>query len=161
MLKTNNQKTKRLGDFLTRTPKKADFTEYIYEFVNGDKVVIPRSELSKEIDEALFKEHKKEVNNNRVQIEDHRAYSKNCITHEKLLDYQESDENLEELIIETFKSEALGIAIKSLEKIDQEILYKKYFEEKPNTLIAKELGISEGTVRYKLPKIIEKIKKNF
>ena len=159
MLKTNNQKSKRLGDFLTRVPKKDDFTEYVYEFANGDKVVILRSELSKEIDEALFKEHRVEVNNNRVQIEDHRAYSKNPITHEKLLNYQVSDENLEKLIIETLESEALKKVIKSLEKIEQEILYKKYFEEKPNTAIAREMGVSEGTIRYKLPKIIKKIKR--
>ena len=61
-----NKKTKRLGDFQTRAPKKDDFTEYVYEFGDGSKFVIVRSELSPEVDELMYEELKKECNNNRT-----------------------------------------------------------------------------------------------
>lgn len=160
-MKTNNVKMKRLGDFLTRAPKKDDFTEYIYEFADGDKVVIQRNSLSKEWDDILFEEYKKEVNNNRVQIEDHRAYSKDPAKHEAILHMQESMDCLEDLIIENLDNQALKEALWSLDPIEREIIYGKYFADKANTTIARELGVSEGQIRYKLPQIITKIKNKF
>lgn len=160
MFKTDNEKMKKCGDFLTRTPKKDDFTAYIYTSVDGTSTVISREDLNPEMDAVMYEELKKETNNNRVQIEEHRAYAKDPEKHEALLDMQESSLNLEELIIETLESEALRKAIKSLDSYKQGLLTKKFLQGKSNTLIADEEGVKEGTIRYRVTQIIKELEKN-
>lgn len=155
-----NKEMKKLGDFITRTPKKDDFTAYIYTSVDGTSTVISREDLDPEVDEVIYEELKKETNNNRVQIEEHRAYSKDPEKHDALLDTQESSLNLEELIVENLESEALREAIKSLDPYKQKLLTKKYLQGKSNTLIADEEGVKEGTIRYRLTQIIRELEKN-
>lgn len=160
MFKTDNEKMKQYGDFITRTPKKEDFTAYIYTSVDGTSTVISRNDLEPEIDELMYEELKKESNNNRVQIEEHRAYAKDPEKHEALLENQESSLSLEEMIIEALESENLRKAIKSLDPYKQELLTKKYLQGKSNTLIANEEGIKEGTIRYRIKQIIKELEKN-
>ena len=159
MLKTNKN-TRNLGDFVTRIPNKQDFTEYVYCSVDGTKTIISRSDLSPDLDDLMYEELKKEAKSNRNEIQENRAYSKDPVKHEAILDMQETKVNLEELIIGTLNNEALKIEIGKLDKDQQKLLEKKYFQNKTNTLIAAEEGVSEGTIRYKLSNIIKVLQKN-
>ena len=154
-----NKKMKQAGDFPTRTPKKTDFTEYVYCFADGTQTVISRSALSPEVDELMYNELKIEANCNEVQIEKHRGYAKGQEKQEALLNIQPSKDNLEEIIIQKFERDELREAIASLQSQQQEIIFKKYFQDKKNTLIAYELKITEGAVRDRLRKIHKKLEK--
>ncbi|SMB88795.1 RNA polymerase sigma factor, sigma-70 family [Desulfonispora thiosulfatigenes DSM 11270] len=158
MLKTNKD-MKKLGRFLTRTPKKEDFTEYVYSFVDGTKAVIPRSDLSAEVDELLYTELKRETNNNEVQIEKHRSYAKEQESQDILLNMQASDDDVEEMVLKDLESEALRKAIQSLLPRQKRVIFKKYFLNKTNTLIGKEEGVTEGAIRATLKRAHKNLQK--
>lgn len=157
-LGTNNNK-KQLGDFSTRTPRKQDFTEYIYTFADGTKTVILRADLKSEVDDALYEELKKENTNNRTQLEEHRAYAKEQDKHEALIDNISSDDEIEEIVDSNIHKEKLNKALKTLKLEEQQLIIKKYVQEKKNTEIANDLGVTEGAVRDRLKRIIGKLQK--
>lgn len=154
MLKTNKD-MKKLGDFSTRTPKKDSFTEYIYCFADGTRTSILRSDLSKEVDDLMYEELKREANNNEVQIEKHRIFT----DQDTILKFQKADLNIEEMIIKKFESDAIAEAIKSLLPQQQELIYRKYVLNKTNLFIAEEDGVLEGAIRNRLRKIHKQLEK--
>jgi len=155
-LRTNKPLMKVVGDFPTRVPKQDDFTEYVYTFASGPKTVISRSELSLDVDELMYEELKAEANNNRVQIENHRAYAKVQEKHDALMEMQTADETMEASIIQQL---ALQEAIQSLAPKQQQLLFKKYYQGISNTEIAREEGVTEGAIRDRLVKIHGRLKK--
>ncbi|WP_031514104.1 RNA polymerase sigma factor [Desulfofalx alkaliphila] len=154
MIRTN-KKMKRVGCFPTRTPRKDDFSEYVYCFADGSKSVIARSELSPEIDAVMYEMLRAEGNNNEVQIEKHRAYAKGQEKQDALLHMQPSSGDFEENVI-------LGVelreAMKLLQARQRELIYKKFIEGKSNTQIAREEGVTEGAIRARLRKIRNKLR---
>ena len=152
---------KKEGDFQTRVPKKDCFTEYIYSFVDGTKTVISRNGLNPDIDNALYEELKKEANNNEVQIEKHRAISRDPKKHDILLNLQSSEVNIEEDIIKKMSNDNLKKLIKNLEPQQQELIVKKFVLNLSNTEIAKKEKVSEGAIRNRLRKIYKKLRKSY
>ena len=154
MLRTNKD-MKRLGDFSTRTPRKDDFTHYVYVFADGGRSSVSREDLSGEVDDLLYQELKKQTNNNEVQLEKHRVYSHPDL----ILKFQRAHGDLEDGVIKALESESLMEAIRTLLPNQQELIYRKYFLNKTNTLIGQEDGVSEGAIRDRLSKIHRKLQK--
>lgn len=156
MIRTNKD-MKKVGDFPTRTPKKEDFTEYVYSFADGTKTVISRDELNPDVDELMYEELKKEVNNNEVQIEKHRGYAKD--SQDYLFDMKPSEVDLEKSVIDKLERSELRDAISSLQPQQQDLIFKKYFQNKSNTDIAKEECVTESAIRDRLRKIHKRLEK--
>lgn len=154
-----NKRMKGEGDFPTRTPRKDDFTEYVYASADGTQTVISRSELSTEVDELMYEELKAEANNNEVQIEKHRGYAKDQEKQEGLINIHASNDDVEESVIQKFESNELREAIQSLQPQQQELILQKYIQEKSNTQIAKGEGVTEGAIRDRFRKIDKQLKK--
>lgn len=157
-LKTN--KSNRFwGDFCTRVPKKEGFTEYIYTFADGTKTAISREGLSQEVDDLLYEEIKRENNNNRTQTEEHRVYDKDQEKHQALLIEVADENDIASLVELQLRDEEIRTLIKTLKESEQILIFKKYYQEKSNTQIALEEGVTEGAIRDRLNRLHKKIKK--
>ena len=155
-----NKFMKQLGDFPTRTPKYGEFTHYVYVDAFGKRTSISRKELSPEIDDALYEEMKRENNNNRAQVEDNRAISKDQGKHQALLYMYPSEIVIEDCVISLMRNEKLREALKALKPGVYEMIIKSCVDNETNTQIAKELGVKEGTIRYRLKRVKEQLKRS-
>ena len=149
-LKTN--KSNRFwGDFCTRVPKKEGFTEYIYTFADGTKTAISREGLSQEVDDLLYEEIKRENK--------HRVYDKDQEKHQSLLNEVADENDIASLVELQLRDEEIRTLIKTLKESEQILIFKKYYQEKSNTQIALEEGVTEGAIRDRLNWFNKKIKK--
>ncbi|SHI00970.1 sigma factor-like helix-turn-helix DNA-binding protein [Clostridium grantii] len=160
---TSKKKISRRGDFIIRIPKKEEIIEYVYIENDGSKTVIPRCELSVEVDDVMYKELKKESNNNEVEFHKHRSCLNYSLNDYEMLDkFLEKNHGNDDIVDEVFKimqSQKLKKAIDLLLPQQKKVLYKKFCEKKTNTEIAKEEGRSEAAIRNKLRKIYNKLQK--
>lgn len=154
-----NKIMKQKGDFATRMPKKKDFTEYVYVSADGTKNTVARTELSLEMDELMYEELKKEVNNNRIQMEEHGAYAKTEEGQEALYNMHQSEAELEGDVISIIENDELGKAVSKLPELQRDAVVKSFWYGMSNTDIAKQAGVSEGAIRDRLVRAIKNLGK--
>ncbi|MGN0466559.1 MAG: SigF/SigG family RNA polymerase sporulation sigma factor [Lachnospiraceae bacterium] len=71
-----------------------------------------------------------------------------------LMDKLEEEDNEENLVNRLFLEKVLS----ELEKEDRELIYKRYFEDKTQSAIAKELGVSQVQISRREKKILNQIR---
>lgn len=74
-------------------------------------------------------------------------------------EFEDEELSPEEKCIEDEKYSNLHKAIYSLSEEQQWLVKEVYFKGRSNTEIAKNLGVTEGSIRHRLDKIYKKIKK--
>jgi RNA polymerase sigma factor (sigma-70 family) len=138
-------------------PKEEDIIAYDYIFDGGIKTIIPRCELSPEVDKVMYEELKKESNNNEVEFNKHRTHVKDATNHYEQLYKYSIEDHVSDEVFKIIQSKQLKKAINTLLPKEKKLLYEKFCENKTNTEIAKAEGGKESTIRYRLGKIYNKL----
>ena len=124
---------------------------------DGANVVIPRSELNPEIDQAIYEELKKESNNNEVELNKHRVFFEYDLSDNRIIDRFVEKKDTYDEVIKIMQSQQIKKAIDSLLPREKKLIYKKFCEDKTNTQIANEQDVSESLIRKNLRKINKKL----
>ena len=125
-----------------------------YEFVTEERKDI---EVPDELGQVIMDMEKKEKNRNRTETRRHSSMEK---FEEQGVQYVDKTVDIENSVLCNLENKKLHKAIGQLLPQQKELIKKVYFENRKITEIARELGVDKTSIRDRLERIYEKIKKD-
>ena len=101
----------------------------------------------------------KDKDGNIKQILPSREDSLDRLMEDNAQQFPDSQESVEDIVIQKISTGKLHMALLRLPKKDQELIYALFYEEKTKRAYAKQIGVSPSTVHRRKEEIIKKLKK--